>query len=81
MKTYNKRVWLNPRSSSFTGSIVLYDGLLETKERYSFVELSDCNGKIRIHNTIEKSGDLKFLTKIKKIRDAFNEYIKHLEGQ
>jgi hypothetical protein len=79
IKAYNKRIWLNTKSSQFTGSIVLYDGYLKTGERYSFVEISDCSGKIRIHNSIEKSGDQKFLTKIKKLQSAIDNFVRRLE--
>lgn len=54
LKKYNSRVFLNPETSHYTGSIVCADfedviNLGRHLERYSFVEISDCHGKARIH--------------------------------
>jgi len=51
---YNRRIWLNQETSHYTGSIVCFDGedlenRGQTLSRYTFVEISDCHGKIRIH--------------------------------
>lgn len=51
---YNKRVFLNNEDSHFTGSVVLCDAvniINQNKfvERHTFVEISDCHSKIRLH--------------------------------
>lgn len=54
MEQYNKRVWLNPPDSHFTGSIVCFDGEVfnqgRPKEQYTFVEISSCRAKVKLHS-------------------------------
>ena len=75
---YNERTWLNSKDSSFTGSIVCFDG--ETKQSYytRFVEVSDCHSKIRLHQDLTGNYD-DWVNKIKTMRDALNDYINYLE--
>jgi hypothetical protein len=51
--TYNSRQWLNGIGSHFTGSIVCHDGVVKNQgrpaERYTFLELASCHGKVRLH--------------------------------
>lgn len=58
MKTYSKRTWLNPITSPSTGSCVSYHGPAnycrggrDTVEIISFFEVSDCNGKVKVHRS------------------------------
>ena len=51
---YNTRTWLNGSNSRSTGSIVCYDGVTkfcDGVDRDSFVEISDCHSKIRLHKS------------------------------
>lgn len=53
MKSYNKRTWLNPTDSHYTGSIVCHDNIVinqgKPAERYTFVEISSCHTKLKLH--------------------------------
>lgn len=51
---YNIRLNLNPETSHYTGSIACVDvedviNQGKFTERYTFVEIADCHGKVRIH--------------------------------
>lgn len=83
MVLYNCRVDLNPPESHFTGSMACFDGknvINQGKmlERYSFVEVSSCHGKTRIHN----DANLPFESYINKIDlmikelTAYSNYLK-----
>lgn len=83
MKTYNRRTWLNPKSSDSTGSIVTFDGEvtdLDTKKKYPqrFLEIADCHHKTRLHLTSDDK-DHDFLQKMKILRGEIDLFIKHLE--
>ena len=75
---YNKRIWLNPTESSSTGSIVAFHGPANYghgKERNneSFLEVSDCHNKIRLHRCKFDSRE-DFIKKIEMVRDAAAEF-------
>lgn len=79
---YNKRVWLNTEQSHYTGSIVLFDGVVSNQrkpaERYTFIEVSDCHGKSRIH--YDHNLDMNaYIEKLKTIRNEIDNFISHLE--
>lgn len=82
MEKYNKRVWLNSERSHYTGSIVCHDGVVSNRgnpaERYTFIEISDCHGKSRIHydNNLDMQD---FVDKLKLLRDEIELFIEHLE--
>lgn len=82
MEKYNKRVWINSQQSHYTGSIVLHDGVVsnrgQPRERYTFIEVSDCHGKVRIHydNNLYMSD---YIDKLQLIRDELDLFIEHLK--
>lgn len=69
---YNKRIWLNPPSSSFTGFLVCYAGKDD-----AFLRIGDCDSIANIHmgyNDVEKA-KLDYIKKITLIRDELTKYI------
>lgn len=81
-ETYFKsEKWLNPTDSPSTGSIVCYDGMVDYSDgpdRCTFLELSDCHQKARLHKT-HTDTPKEFLDKVKAIRKELNVFISHLE--
>lgn len=80
---YNKRVWLNPKTSDSTGSVVAFDGKvtdLDTGKKYpqTFLEISDCRSKARLHLTSDDTKEL-FIKKMKMLKNEIDLFIKHLE--
>jgi len=81
---YNTRTFLNSDNSPSTGSIVCFDGKIRWSkkqnepERTSFVEIADCQVKIRLHRTIEDSAE-DFIEKIKKMEIDLAKFRNHLE--
>ena len=50
MKSYNRRKWLNPTSSSFTGSVVCNATLGKHGEICNlFLEIASCDSVARLH--------------------------------
>lgn len=79
---YNKRVWLNSKASSFTGSITCNDQKCVAQDGklydWAFVEIADCSKKVRIH--IGDNRNYKtYIRKVRKMRDELTKYIEHLE--
>jgi len=83
---YNKRVWVNPESSSSTGSIVAYHGPAHwgtskdgERKVESFFEVADCQQKARLHrcnfDTMEE-----FIKKIEMVRDSAAEFVFYLKN-
>jgi hypothetical protein len=82
--TYNKRMWLNPRSSSSSGSIAVFDGSVkypraETETDLSFVEVADCHGKVRLHRCHGDS-KLAYFKKVTKMKKVLEDYLIHLQA-
>jgi hypothetical protein len=82
---YNERIWLNEDDSHYTGSIVLFDGesiINQGKliDRYSFVEISSCHGKVRIHNDYNHPLGV-YIKKIATLEDELRKYREYLEQQ
>jgi len=80
-RIYNKRVWLNPESCSYTGSLIAYHERYEnwrSKEDYMYLEIADCRHKISLHCADHETKD-DFLVKMKLIRDELNSFIDRLE--
>lgn len=79
---YNRRTFINPLTSHYTGSITCVDGrniINQGKllDRYSFVELTDCHGKIRIHRDANLfEGD--YISKINLLINELTYYRDHL---
>jgi hypothetical protein len=83
---YNSRTWLNEEDSHFTGSLVCFDGIVKNQgreaDRYSFVELASCHGKVRLH-TDKNSGNqdeqsLQLAAKLILLRNEVDGFIQHL---
>lgn len=80
---WNNRVWLNSLDSHYSGSIVTFDGtnLLnrgKKLERYTFIEISDCHGKVRIHK--DDNLDMRdFIEKLRLLETEIREFRLHLE--
>lgn len=84
IKKYSKKKWLNPGESSFTGSVASYHGPSpwDTKGEmpYTFLEISDCTNKVRIHPA-ESDVSLKaYIKKLRKLARAITKFADHLEG-
>lgn len=84
---FNKRVWLNPDSSSSTGSIVCFSGLANWTEAGSdkpaksrFVEIADCHKKVRIHQG-EMDSLEEFIKKIELMKHMLTEFQMILESE
>ena len=82
MEKYNTRMWLNSIDSHYTGSIVCHDGVVTNRgkppARYTFLELSDCHGKSRIH--YDDNLDMEaYIDKLKLIQSEIQNFIDHLE--
>jgi len=82
MEKYNTRMWLNSINSHYTGSIVCHDGIVTNRgkppARYTFLELSDCHGKSRIH--YDDNLDMEaYIDKLKLIQSEIQKFIEHLE--
>lgn len=78
---YNNRVWLNSENSASTGSVVCFDGILDSWEgmyRSMFVEISDCRNKIRLHNSYSDTKE-EFIIKLENLQDILTDFIKHLK--
>ncbi len=82
---YQKRIWLNDDSSSFTGSVVAYHGRSEWGDKKSanitFFEVADCHNKIRLHNTDRDKKDKDFIIKLRKLANVANDFADFLEDK
>ena len=81
-KTYQKRVWLNDDESASTGSVVAFHGKAnyskDENEMATFLEVSDCHCKARLHKT---RGDsmADFTHKLRRLAHVINAFATHLE--
>ena len=83
IEKFNKRVWLNTKSSPSTGSAVAWSGPIKwnsnsNSEIARFFEVSDCHTRARLHQTVEDS-DQTYINKMRKLRQLLKEYIEYLE--
>jgi hypothetical protein len=83
---YNDRVWLNSEESHFTGSMVCFDGVIKNQgkpaERYTFVELRDCHGRIRLHVDKNSENELEeFRDKLLLLQETLDCFIDHLNKE
>ena len=81
---YNRRIWLNSVDSHYTGSITCCDAMNivnrgKFMERYSFIEIADCHGKIRLH-TDDNFPLTEFIAKLRILEWELREFREHLEG-
>lgn len=80
---YCSRTWLNRDSSPSTGSIVCYDGTVKYADEdeelpNTFIEISDCHGKIRLHRTYFDTKE-DFVKKIDTLIGELNRFKYYLE--
>lgn len=75
---YNSRDWLNTKSSSSTSSVVCFDGICDNGERRSYVEITDCYHKIKLHN-VEGESNETYISKLKCLHLRLEQYIEHLQ--
>lgn len=78
---YNRRIWLNSENSRSTGSVVCFDGQTEFSEgvdRDSFIEISDCHGKVRLHKASDDNV-AEFIQKLSVMRNEIDCFINHLK--
>ena len=79
---YSKRVWLNEDHLPSTGSVVAYHGDIAypdgVDKAVSFLEVSDCHGKVRLHFTPTDSLD-QFVKKMETLRGVIDDFVLHLK--
>jgi len=83
MKNYSVREWLNGEGSSSTGSVVAFKGeanwgFKDVPAKTSFLEIADCTNKVRLHQS-RYDTNVKFLFKMKKLKNVLDDFITHLE--
>ncbi len=82
MEKYNKRTFLNGINSHYTGSVVCHDGVVSNRgkpaERYTFIEIADCHGKVRIHTDLNLTMD-EYIDKLKLLINELEDFVSHLE--
>lgn len=81
-KSYKKTTELNSNKSPSTGSVTAFCGKSpwpKAIKEYMFLEIADCHSKARLHiSQIDKKED--FIKKMKKLRNAIDDYIMFLES-
>lgn len=78
---YNHRIWLNSENSRSTGSVVCFDGETDFSDgvdRDSFIEIADCQGKVRLHKSSYDSVT-EFIQKLSTVRNEIDFFINHLK--
>ena len=83
VERYVERKWLNKDDSYSTGSIVVFDGVHKWNEedkpvRQSWVEISDCHVRARLHRVYEDTAE-DFLKKVEDMRDVLARFAEHLK--
>lgn len=81
--SYNKRIWLNDESSPSTGSMVMYDGLVEDPvsgkmNADRFLRITDCYHVVKLHQAWYDDKE-EFISKLRLMRDEIDAFIGHLE--
>ncbi len=80
-KWYVNRIWLNPLNSDRTDSFYAFDGyheLFKPNKRRIFMEIADCNTKIRFHKVHDDKVD-DVILKNDKIIILIKNFIEHLK--
>ena len=85
MKTYSERIWLNPIDSRSTGSVAVFDGMVDYDygkgpERTTFLEVSDCHTKIRLHRAPFDTLEM-FIEKMTILNQSIERFIDHLKEE
>lgn len=82
VETYNKRTWLNKKSSPSTGNVICFDGYTTyhgEKKRNIFLQISDCNWATRLHKS-EDDSVVDFVDKMKLLHKEIGDFIDYLEN-
>lgn len=82
-KTYCKKEFLTDSPEPSSSSVVSFYGEIKWGKdteggNVSFLEISSCHEKARLHKTFEMS-DEDWLNQVRKLRNHINEYINFLE--
>jgi hypothetical protein len=76
---YNRRTWLNPKSSSSTGSVVCcHMPSSESRHYPTFIEIADCKGKITLHPADGESM-MSFIAKLSILKEEIDMFMTALE--
>ena len=81
---YNRRTWLNLIDSEATASVVAFDGNVERRsgqvESVSFLEITDCTFKVRLHQMYETDARDRFLCKLRRLAGEVSRFADYLES-
>lgn len=82
---YNVRTNLNPETSHYTGSVACVDvekviNQGKFTDRYTFVEIADCHGKVRIHKDPNLSLE-EYIIKLRLLATAIGRFSDFLEEE
>jgi len=77
---YSKQAWLNIKGSPSTGAVVAYHGPSPWSEDTdkTFLEVSDCHYKVRLHKTDVESMR-NFIRKLRKLAKIAEDFATWLE--
>ena len=84
-KTYCKKEFLTKENEPSTSTVVSFSGLIQwgrndKPEPLSFLEISSCHEKARLHRTYEMTaGD--WILQVEKLRDHINDYLDFLSEE
>jgi len=74
---YSKRMWLTPPGTDSTATVASYHD-----EEKSYLEISDCFLKIRLHQVGGMNKDKKvYIKKLKRLNGFIDEFIDFLEEE
>ncbi|RLI67689.1 MAG: hypothetical protein DRP02_14050 [Candidatus Gerdarchaeota archaeon] len=81
--TYCKKEFLTDSPEQSTSSVVSFSGRVQwgkndKPEPISFLEISNCHEKARLHQTYEMT-DAEWVMQVKRLRDHINNYLTFLE--
>lgn len=82
-KTYCKKEFLTDSPEPSTSTVVSFSGDIqygcsETPELVSFLEISSCNSKIRLHRKHEQTFQ-EWVEELRRLRDHINDYLNFFE--
>ena len=78
---YKSNIELNKKNSASTGSVTCYAGKYpwpQHKGTYYFVEVADCQTKVRLHMS-QTDTKKDFIKKVTKLRNELSKFLDYLE--
>lgn len=83
MEAYCKKEFLTDSPEPSTSSVVSFSGLIQwghndKPEPLSFLEISSCHERARLHRTYEMTAE-EWILQVTKLRDHINDYLRFLE--